>query len=90
MSRGALSARVAVDLKCSRLQADLLVRTVLANIEKLTCEHGRLTLVGFGTFRQRSIRARAGRNPHTGEPIQIPARKRLAFTASKAPRKIAG
>lgn len=43
-----------------------------------------LTLVGFGTFSVRSRAARAGRNPKTGETIQIKASKAPAFKAGKA------
>jgi|TARA_B100000161_G_C33238917_1_gene276168 DNA-binding protein HU-beta len=43
-----------------------------------------LTLVGFGTFSVRSRAARAGRNPKTGETIQIKASKVPAFKAGKA------
>jgi DNA-binding protein HU-beta len=43
-----------------------------------------LTLVGFGTFSVRSRAARTGRNPKTGETIQIKAAKVPAFKAGKA------
>ncbi len=43
-----------------------------------------LTLVGFGTFSARKREARAGRNPKTGEAIQIKAANVPAFKAGKA------
>ena len=43
-----------------------------------------LTLVGFGTFSVRKREARAGRNPKTGEAIQIKAANVPAFKAGKA------
>ncbi len=43
-----------------------------------------LTLVGFGTFSVRKREARAGRNPTTGEAIQIKAANVPAFKAGKA------
>jgi len=43
-----------------------------------------LTLVGFGTFSVRKREARAGRNPKTGEAIQINAANVPAFKAGKA------
>jgi DNA-binding protein HU-beta len=43
-----------------------------------------LTLVGFGTFSVRKREARAGRNPKTGETIQIKAANVPAFKAGKA------
>jgi DNA-binding protein HU-beta len=44
---------------------------------------GKVTLAGFGTFETRQRKARSGRNPRTGEMIQIPARRSPAFRAGK-------
>jgi nucleoid DNA-binding protein len=38
---------------------------------------------GLGTFRKVQTKARMGRNPQTGEPIKIPARKKARFTVAK-------
>jgi len=43
-----------------------------------------VTLIGFGTFEVRDRAARTGRNPRTGEAIQIKASKNPAFKAGKA------
>ncbi len=43
-----------------------------------------VTLVGFGTFSVRARAARTGRNPRTGEPIQIKASNVPGFKAGKA------
>lgn len=43
-----------------------------------------VTLVGFGTFLVRDRAARTGRNPRTGEPLEIAAAKNPAFKAGKA------
>ena len=44
----------------------------------------KITLVGFGTFQAKQRAARKGRNPRTGEEIDIPAAKAPTFSASKA------
>ena len=44
----------------------------------------KVSLVGFGTFQVRERAARQGRNPKTGEMINIPAGKTPAFKAGKA------
>lgn len=44
----------------------------------------KVQLVGFGTFEVKERAARAGRNPKTGETIQIAASKTPAFSAGKA------
>lgn len=44
----------------------------------------RVALVGFGTFERRQRRPRVGRNPHTGDAIQIPARRMPSFRPGTA------
>ncbi len=45
---------------------------------------GKVTLVGFGTFSQKTRKARTGRNPQTGAAIKIAASKSMGFKPSKA------
>ena len=47
----------------------------------------KVTLVGFGTFRVASRKARTGRNPQTGETVQIPAKKVPKFRSGKGLRE---
>ena len=42
-----------------------------------------VAISGFGTFKVKQTKARMGRNPKTGETIQIPAKKKVAFRVSK-------
>jgi len=44
---------------------------------------GKVAISGFGTFEARSRKARVGRNPHTGAPLEIPASRAPAFKAGK-------
>jgi DNA-binding protein HU-beta len=44
---------------------------------------GKVAISGFGTFEARSRKARVGRNPHTGDAIDIPASRAPAFKAGK-------
>lgn len=51
----------------------------------------KVTLVGFGTFEPRERIARTGRNPKTGEPLDIPATTTPGFSAGKLfKNKVAG
>ncbi len=59
---------------------DALVNTVTGALKKGQA----VSLVGFGTFSVRDRAARTGRNPRTGETIQIKASKNPAFKAGKA------
>ena len=44
---------------------------------------GKVAISGFGTFEARERKARTGRNPHTGEAVDIPATRAPAFKAGK-------
>lgn len=57
-------------------------------VEDALAEEDKVQLVGFGTFEVRERKARKGRNPQTGEEIDIPAAKVPAFKAGKALKDI--
>jgi DNA-binding protein HU-beta len=67
----------------STRDAETAVTATLAGISALSAQD-RLTLRNFGSFETRTRAARPGRNPQTGETIQIPASSALAFRAAKA------
>ncbi|TSC63919.1 MAG: DNA-binding protein HU-beta [Microgenomates group bacterium Gr01-1014_93] len=48
----------------------------------------KVVITGFGTFLVRSRAARRGRNPQTGETIQIPSKKLPGFTAGKTIKRL--
>lgn len=48
----------------------------------------KVVITGFGTFLIRSRKARRGRNPQTGETIQIPNKKTPGFTAGKTLKRL--
>ena len=50
----------------------------------------KVTLVGFGTFQVRERKARRGRNPQTGETIQIAAKKVPRFKSGKGLKEAVG
>ena len=56
--------------------------TIAAIVKALEAED-KIQLSGFGTFEVKSRGERTGRNPKTGETIQIPESKKVSFTASK-------
>jgi len=60
------------------------VNAVFSSIEEALAKGDKVQLVGFGTFEVRSRAARKGRNPQTGEEIEISAAKVPAFKAGKA------
>ncbi|MBM7623853.1 HU family DNA-binding protein [Sporohalobacter salinus] len=62
---------------------DVVTETLQQEAEKSEDERDKVQLIGFGSFEVRDRSARKGRNPQTGEEIQIPARKVPAFKAGK-------
>jgi len=61
-----------------------IVDAVFDQVKKAIVEDGRFSYPGFGTFNVRERRARTGRNPRTGEEIQIAASKTVAFKPAPA------
>jgi len=84
LNKSNLIEHVADELKTSRLQASLLVETVLDGIKKGLEADQSVMLTGFGTFELKPRKARVGRNPHTGEPISIAPGRRVGFRVGKA------
>lgn len=78
---------MAEELRTSRLGAARLVDSVMSGILKGLREDRSVTIAGFGTFEVKDRKARVGRNPHTGEPIQIAAGRRVGFRMGKALRE---
>ena len=68
-------------------EAKVAVEAMLEAITKALKRREEVTLVGFGTFTVRKRAARTGRNPRTGEELQIPAKYVPAFRPGKALRE---
>jgi len=80
MNKAALIERIAKDAGVSKSQAKTAISSLLAGIAADLKKGGRVTLVGFGTFAVGSRKARRGRNPQTGQPLKIAARKVAKFS----------
>ena len=84
MNKSELIDAVAAAADLSKVDSARAVDGVIAAITQQLKSEEAVTLVGFGTFLVRQREARAGRNPRTGETIQIKASKVPAFKAGKA------
>ena len=62
----------------------MIVEAVFETLRGAITKDGRFSYPGFGTFTVKNRKARDGRNPRTGEPIQIPASKTVAFKPAPA------
>lgn len=68
---------------CTKKEAQTAVESVFEAIKGSLKKKDQVAISGFGTFKVKETKARMGRNPKTGESIQIPAKKKIAFRASK-------
>jgi DNA-binding protein HU-beta len=78
-----LAASVAEDQELSKKQAEAILTDVVTMIARHLKKGDRIRIVGLGILQVRKRAARVGRNPATGEPIQIKAKKKVAFRPAK-------
>lgn len=83
MNKNDLVAAVADSAGLSKADATKAVDAVFDSIAGSLKKGGEVRLVGFGTFSVAKRKASTGRNPRTGETIQIPASKQPKFKAGK-------
>ena len=83
MNKNDLVASVASDSGLSKADATKAVDAVFDSITASMKNGQEVRLVGFGTFSVSRRRASEGRNPRTGEKIQIPASNQPKFRAGK-------
>ena len=84
MKKADIVDRIAGKIGVPKAQVQQMVDDVFDLIaEGLTSGDKKIDLRGFGTFSVRESAARTGRNPQTGEPIQIPARRVPTFKPGK-------
>ena len=79
-----LIASVASSAGLSKSDATRAIESFLDSITNALKRDEKVRIVGFGNFSVSHRKATTGRNPRTGESIQIPASKRPKFTVGKA------
>jgi DNA-binding protein HU-beta len=84
MTKADLIESVAATLDLPKGQAERAVQLVFEDIVKALRNADKVNISGFGTFAVSERKARTGRNPKTGESIDIPASKSAKFKAGKA------
>ena len=78
-----LAAAIAEDQDLSKKQAESILTDMVSRITRHLKKGERIRIVGLGILQVRKRAARTGRNPATGEPIQIKASKKVAFRPAK-------
>lgn len=84
MTKVELVSQVAEQAGFTKKDAKVAVETVFDAIQTALANGEKVQMVGFGNFEVRQRAARKGRNPQTGEEIEIAATKVPAFKAGKA------
>ena len=84
MRKSDIVKRIAAEAFVTPLAAETAIDILLSGIGEALARGEKVTLRGFGTFSTTKRAARVGRNPQTGERIDIPASQSVSFKASKA------
>ncbi|MCF6095033.1 HU family DNA-binding protein [Microaerobacter geothermalis] len=88
MNKTELIAKVAEATQLTKKDATKAVEAVFNSIADSLQAGEKVQIIGFGNFETRERAARKGRNPQTGEEIEIPASKVPAFKPGKALKDI--
>jgi DNA-binding protein HU-beta len=84
MNKQDLIAKIAKETDLSKTTATAAVESLIDGVTRALKKGDSITFVGFGTFKTSQRKARTARNPQTGAPIKIKARRVVRFTAGKA------
>ena len=84
MNKSELIEAIADSAELTKLQATKALEAVTETVAGALKNGEQVVLVGFGTFSVKDRAARTGRNPQTGQPIEIAAAKVPGFKAGKA------
>ena len=84
VNKKAITDRMAKDSGITGLQAEKAFTSLINGIKSSLKKGNRVTFSGFGSFEVKNRKARKGKNPKTGEPINIPKKKRVRFNPSKS------
>ena len=83
LTKAHLVEEVASQVQVTKKQAEEIVQSVFATIVESLRSGSKVELRGFGSFRIRSRGARIGRNPKTGERVEVPPKKIPYFKPGK-------
>ena len=88
MNKAELVEKMAKEAKITKAAAGRALDSFIDGVTKgLKKRNSKVTLVGFGTFRNVYRKTRKGRNPQTGEKIKIKGRNAVTFKAGKTLRE---
>jgi integration host factor subunit beta len=85
MTKADLVEKVATQVNLTKKDTEVVIDTIFDSIAQAlgAKSEGKVELRGFGSFRVRKRRARQGRNPQSGNPVQVPAKRVPYFKPGK-------
>jgi integration host factor subunit beta len=83
MTKADLVEEVSRVTELTRKDSEVIVDTLFESVIKALRDGDKLEVRGFGSFRVRQRNARVGRNPKTGEKVEVPAKRVPYFKPSK-------
>lgn len=90
MTKNELARELADDFELPRRQVTELVEAMLERITQVLRSGDKVQLTPFGQFKIRDRAARMARNPQTGEPVHVPAKRVLKFIAGRSLKEAVG
>ena len=84
MNKTELSAAVSEKTGVSKKDCEKAISGMLDQVAEVLAQGDKVQIVGFGSFEVKERQARTGRNPRTGETVEIAASKAPVFKAGKA------
>jgi len=85
-----IAADLAEKFEMPKKQMNQIMEDLITTLTKNLKKGNRVRIAGFGIVQVKKRAARMGRNPKTGETMQIPAKKKIAFRAAKELKEAVG
>lgn len=82
MNKAELVDNISEKTNWTKADSKVALESILEAIREGVASDGKVQMVGFGTFKSVERAARTGRNPKTGEAVEIPAKTVTKFSAS--------
>ncbi len=83
MTKADLIDEVSLAVEMSRKDSEVIVETIFESIVQALRASDKIEVRGFGSFRTRERKSRVGRNPKTGERVEVPPKRVPYFKPSK-------
>lgn len=83
MNKQELINAIAADTGITKTAVKIMLQSFEFRVTEALANGNEVKMIGFGTFKARPQPARIGRNPATGEEVEVPAKQRVSFIAGK-------